>query len=63
MIDADDRIRFCITQTMFAGQHTPEELVELGEGTLKLADYASRHLDGRTRSAKPLGQAAASDTP
>ena len=58
IIDAEDRIRFCVTQTMFAGQHTQHELQDLGEATLRAADHASRHLYGRTVSAKPLGQGA-----
>lgn len=51
IIDESDRIRYCVTQTMFAGQHTPVEIRELGEATLRLADHASRRLYGRTGSA------------
>lgn len=55
VIDSAGRVRFCVTQTMFAGQHSPVELRDLGEATLQVADHASRHLYGRTRSARPLG--------
>ena len=55
IIDSEGRIRFCITHTMFAGQHSDVELKALGDATLKAADQASRYLYGRTRSAKPLG--------
>lgn len=55
VIDSADRVRFCVTQTMFAGQHSPVELRDLGDATLKVADHASRHLYGRTTSARPLG--------
>ncbi len=55
VIDGAGRVRFCVTQTMFAGQHSPVELQDLGEATLRVADHASRHLYGRTRSARPLG--------
>ncbi len=57
VIDGHDRIRFCVTQTMFAGQHSPVEIRDLGEATLIVADHASRNLYGRTRSARPLGVA------
>lgn len=56
VIDGSGRIRFCVTQTMFAGQHSPVEIQALGEATLEVADHASRRLYGRTRSARPLGQ-------
>ncbi len=56
VIDCDDRVRFCVTQTMFAGQHTALEIRDLGEATLRVADHASRHLYGRTQSARPLGK-------
>ncbi|WP_334163740.1 IclR family transcriptional regulator [Phenylobacterium sp.] len=55
VIDNDNRIRFCVTQTMFDGQHSPVEIQDLGEATLRVADHASRNLYGRTRSARPLG--------
>ncbi|MDZ4373803.1 MAG: IclR family transcriptional regulator [Phenylobacterium sp.] len=55
VIDHDSRVRFCVTQTMFDGQHSPVEIQDLGEATLKVADHASRNLYGRTRSARPLG--------
>lgn len=59
VIDSAGRVRFCVTQTMFAGQHSPVELRDLGEATLRVADHASRHLYGRTASARPLGAVAA----
>lgn len=55
VIDQDERVRFCVTQTMFDGQHSPVEIKDLGEATLRVADHASRNLYGRTRSARPLG--------
>ncbi len=55
VMDDHDRVRFCVTQTMFAGQHSPVEIEALGAATLQVADHASRHLYGRTRSARPLG--------
>lgn len=59
IIDDQDRIRFCVTQTMFSGQHGDLEIHDLGEATLQVADHASRHIYGRTRSARPLGPAEA----
>lgn len=51
VVDGDDRVRYCVTQTMFAGQHSAIETEELGRATLRLADTASRHVFGRQRSA------------
>jgi len=51
VIDSSGRVRYCITQTMFAGQHSGVETQALGDATLVLADHASRHLFGRAESA------------
>lgn len=47
ILDQDDQIRFCITQTMFQGQHRRDEIVAMGEATRAVAENASLHIYGR----------------
>lgn len=51
IIDDSGQVRYCVTQTMFAGQHSPIEIEGLGEATLRIADHASRNIYGRRASA------------
>lgn len=47
ILDQDDQIRFCITQTMFQGQHKREEIAAMGDATRAVAENASLHIYGR----------------